>query len=646
MADGDVAATAADDSLLAGVFRRLVRVANPPSNAARRSLIRLLPGVSRPLSAALFTITVVGAVQPALFIVATGALVGSIPGAVGSGLHSPEGRHLVALLWVTGVVYLLQQVAVAARAMVAGSLGRRVTARLEHDVMTATLAPPGIGHLEDPAVLDEIRMAQGVGPSQTTGPGGVTPGTAVAGVADQWSRRIQGLAAVLIVARFRWWLGALLLAGQVTNLRLYARAYFQYLETATGTAQGLRRAAYFRDLGLGTAGAKEIRVFGLAGWVTGRFERAWTAAMHAVWTGRRTSASLQVVPLLIEALMAAVAFVVLGRAAIAGQISLGQLVSTAQAVLGVAVFSYLYTEDLQVAYGSGAVPAALAVSQRLVPEPAVSPGGDRAADGLPRHEIRFEGVAFRYPGSGADVFSCLDLTLRAGESLAVVGRNGSGKTTLVKLLARLYDPDSGRITVDGIDLRELDPAAWQHRVAAIFQDFVRYPMSALDNIALGSLDAGGDREAVVRAAERAGIAGAVDRLPNGWDTVLGRQFRGGAELSGGQWQRVALARALFATDAGAGVLVLDEPTANLDVRAEAELYDRFLALTHGVTTVVISHRFSTVRRADRIVVVEGGTVVEQGTHDALVASGGGYAEMFRLQSDRFAHTTGDAGARP
>ncbi|MCA1845166.1 MAG: ABC transporter ATP-binding protein, partial [Actinobacteria bacterium] len=217
---------------------------------------------------------------------------------------------------------------------------------------------------------------------------------------------------------------------------------------------------------------------------------------------------------------------------------------------------------------------------------------------MPAAGIRFEGVRFRYPGRPADVFSHLDLWIPAGRSLAVVGDNGAGKTTLVKLLARLYDPDGGRISVDGTDLADLDPRAWQRQVAAIFQDFLRYPLAAVDNVAVGAAGGAHDDAALQRAAQRAGAAAVVERLPAGWATPLSRDFGGGVDLSGGEWQRVALARALYAVDAGgATVLVLDEPGANLDARAEAELYEDFLDLTRGLTTVLISHRLSGARRA-------------------------------------------------
>jgi ATP-binding cassette subfamily B protein len=249
--------------------------------------------------------------------------------------------------------------------------------------------------------------------------------------------------------------------------------------------------------------------------------------------------------------------------------------------------------------------------------------------------ITFEQVSYTYPGADRAALSELDLSLRAGSSLAIVGVNGAGKTTLITLLARLRDPTTGRIAVDGIDLSALDPLAWQRRVAVVYQDFTHYPLTARENVALVDLEGEVDDELLARAVEMAGATSVIDGLPHGWDTVLAAGYRRGGDLSGGQWQRIALARALYAVGRGAGLLVLDEPTAQLDIRSEAAFYERFLELTTGVTSIVISHRFSTVRRAERIAVLDGGRITELGTHDELLALGGTYAEMFRAQAAGF-----------
>jgi ATP-binding cassette subfamily B protein len=261
--------------------------------------------------------------------------------------------------------------------------------------------------------------------------------------------------------------------------------------------------------------------------------------------------------------------------------------------------------------------------------------GTGAVAGLPRHGIAFESVTFRYPAGKDDVLDGLDLDLAAGTSTAIVGVNGAGKSTLVSLLSRLRDPTGGRITVDGIDVRELDPVAWQRAVAIMPQEPARYPFTVYDNIAFGAVEHYGDRDGVEAAAHTAGFAEIVDTLPEGWQTVLSRELPGGVDLSGGQWQRLALARALFATRHGARLLILDEPTAALDIRSEAMVYQRFFQMTHGLTTLVISHRFATVRRADLICVLDDGRIAERGTHDELVALGAKYAQMYALQAKRF-----------
>jgi ABC-type multidrug transport system fused ATPase/permease subunit len=253
---------------------------------------------------------------------------------------------------------------------------------------------------------------------------------------------------------------------------------------------------------------------------------------------------------------------------------------------------------------------------------------------VPARAIVFENVGFRYPGTEHWVLRGLHLTVPVGRSTAVVGVNGAGKTTLVKLLCGLYRPTEGRILVDGVDIGDLDPRAWQRTFAALFQDWVHWALPARDNVRLGAPDHGEDDAALHEVAHRCGLTEVVEQLPDGWSTVLSREF-GGVDLSGGQWQRVGLARALWGLRGGASVLVLDEPTSALDVRGEAGFYDTLLAAAEGRTVVLISHRFSTVRHADQIAVLDGGRVAELGDHATLTAAGGLYARLFDAQANAF-----------
>jgi ATP-binding cassette subfamily B protein len=279
------------------------------------------------------------------------------------------------------------------------------------------------------------------------------------------------------------------------------------------------------------------------------------------------------------------------------------------------------------------VAAVLRLESAAAPAGALAPGS-RPCSGLPARGIRFRDVTFSYP-SGSPVLDRFDLTIPAGTSLAIVGQNGAGKTTLAKLLCRLYDPQAGAIEIDGINVRELDLESWRSRLTAVFQDFIRFELPVRDNVA----PAGAPDDDVRAALEAAGAANLASL-----DTVLSRGYDGGTDLSGGQWQRIALARALCAVRLGAGLVLLDEPTAQLDVRGEAEIFDRLLSATRQCTTILISHRFSTVRHADRIAVLEHGRVVELGTHDELMAADGRYATMFNLQAQRFQTGEAEEGA--
>ncbi|HZU74207.1 MAG TPA: ABC transporter ATP-binding protein [Acidimicrobiales bacterium] len=590
------------------------------------ALVRQLPVASPGLTLVWALALSVTTVLPLSFALASGALVGGVTPTVRAGLGSAAGHRLILALVATASIFALQQAAPPVLDSLANMLGRRLTGSLRRRVMTAALRPPGIAHLEDPATLDLVSQAQGVGTAQ------FTPTQATAALSGMVASRLGGAAAAGLLATYRWWLAGLVLVVDLTIVQVQTWELRRSLAGLVLETETFRRAGYIRDLALTPPAAKEIRVFGLERWLVHRFGEEWTAAMKTVLASRDRRRWAIFLAIAAAGATDFLAYSLIGYAAVAHQITIGHLTVLIGAVQGSAILMQVNSNWLNMTYGAAAVPAVLELERTTA---AMTMSGDRAADGLPHRSIRFDGVGFSYPGSSLPIYSELNLEIEAGRSLAIVGRNGAGKTTLVKLLARLYDPTSGRITVDDVPLTDLEPRSWQPRVAAIFQDFTRFALPVSDNVSFADVGQSPDVAALDRAAARAGAEAVVAELPHGWSSTLSRQFTDGTELSGGQWQRVALARAMAAVEAGAGVLILDEPTANLDVRAEAELYDRFLDLTRGLTTVLISHRFSTVRRADRIVVLEDGRVIEDGDHDSLMATGGRYAEMFRLQAARF-----------
>lgn len=598
----------------------------------RSSVIRLLPRVSRSLTSGLGIVVVAAGFLPVIMLFATGFLAESALETVRAGLGSAAGHRAIIAIAVICLAFVGTEVSGRLVSALSTSLGNRVDACLAQQVIQAVNGPVGIRHLDEPDTRDAIAQVAGMGV------GSYTPGGAVAGLANRAVQTLQSLAAAAVLAAYRWWLAVAIVAVQFIWARQRRREYTQRAQVMARKTSLIRRSDYFRDLALTPAPAKEVQLFGLGRWLIDNFRAEWFSAMRKVRQERRARRLWLVSSLVAAAGLNMIAYIMLGIDALHGAIGLGLLVVYLRAVVTIASVATNRPQDLQIEHGMAAIPALLRLQEQTASSGLwdAGSGGPAAEPGAPHTELLFRGVSFSYPGAMAPALDGLDLAVPAGSSMAIVGLNGAGKTTLVKLLCRMYEPDTGAITVDGTSLAAFDPRGWRRMIAAIFQDFIHYELTVRENIAFGAPERAGDFAALERSASRAGILDRINALPAGWETPLARHLKGGAELSGGEWQRVALARALFAVEAGAQILVMDEPTASLDVRAEAEFYDQFLELTRGLTTVVISHRFSTVRQADRICVLTRGRVSELGNHEELVARGGQYAKMFTLASARFA----------
>ncbi|MVO85268.1 ATP-binding cassette domain-containing protein [Streptomyces sp. p1417] len=591
----------------------------PPTSGVP-ALIRQLPRVARGLTLVLGLLILAQTAGSALLPLATGHLVAALTGTP----KSVDGMTVGLVL--LGLVLVLDVVLDPVRTMVAARLGTALDGDTAQRTVDGALRPAQIDHLDDPGVADRIERARAVGL------GAHPPSQAVIALAGLVPLRLTGLvSAVLLGWAGQWWMPLVLGAGWVVTGRWQEKEIGRSVSAHAGHTAQLRRAAYLRELATTAPAAKEIRLFGMRSWLVDRFSTAWWDGMVQLRRGRVSPRRHALAVLLLLAAHLAVVLP-LAYSATRGSLSVQHLTVALQALLG--MFALGFSGDLQwtLHTASAAVPAALRVGDLE----SGAPPGRRAATDLPRRDIRFEKVGFAYPGGGTRVLDDLDLVVPAGSSLAILGDNGAGKSTLTKLLAGLYLPDAGRVTVDGQDLAGLDPADWRRQVAVVFQDFVRYPFSVRDNVGFGHIEADVTEEDLAAVTRLGGFAGVERELPGGWDTPLSGTYTDGTELSGGQWQRLALSRALFAVRNGARVLVLDEPTAHLDVEAEHELYARFLEITAGLTTVLVSHRFATVRLADRIAVVDGGRISEYGTHDELIAAQGRYARMFRVQSAPFA----------
>jgi ABC-type multidrug transport system fused ATPase/permease subunit len=555
---------------------------------------------------------------PAVFAIAMGVLVGAVQ-------HSQPLALPIAFM---GTIFVLLQVLSPLHQAMGANLGHRTAAWLYDELTLACVNPPGIGHLEDPSLTTDLSMARDFDLGITGPPLSISMGFIASGLVEM----VGGLASALVLAGYTWWAPLLLAGGWLgTHWLLRESAVWRDRNTSE-VREAQRHADYGYRLAVDPPAAKELRLFGLADWVVDRFRARRRRLFELQWEATRLREKPVIWSLLLVLGANVLVFAALAQAAASGRLGLAQLVTFAGAAVGTSMIAF---GGLSWALDSAAAPtrAVLRLQAAMKPIGAL-PLAKHPATGMPAQQIRFRNLRFAYPNTSEPVLDGFDLTIPAGSSLAIVGQNGAGKTTLVKLLCRFYDPQNGAIEIDGVDLRELDVENWRGRVTAVFQDFIRFELPLRENVAPG-----GAPDEIIQAALAQAGAAHLARL----DTPLAKGYEGGTDLSGGQWQRVALARALCAVQLGAGLVLMDEPTAQLDVRGEAEIFNRILEATRRTTTILISHRFSTVRHADRICVLEHGRVVELGSHDELMALGGRYYTMFSLQASRFATGGEDEG---
>ena len=507
------------------------------------------------------------------------------------------------------------------------TLQERTSLHFERELLAMVAALPGVEHHERPEYLDKIQILQEQRAAYSM---------AVTAIVQNFTVLLQAAGTGILLYR----VSPILLFLPVLNLISFvtdARGGAIMVEASEDSAADVRLAQEHFQTATKYSFSKEVRVFGLADEMLGRHRRAAETARTKMVKAAVRGAAWDAFGgfIAVAAHMGALAYVV--YRAQHGQASVGEVVMTMR------LTSMLNAQIAGIAHSTGMLVQTLQVAVRHIwlldyaRDQHAARSGEVEAPAELRGGIAFEGVSFAYPGTETEVLADVNLWLPPGAVVAVVGENGAGKSTLVKLLSRMYEPSGGRITIDGVDLAGINPAAWRSRLSAAFQDSCRFEFLLGEAVGIGDVDRINDAYQVLMASERAGAGPVLESLPAGLNTQLGRRFEG-TELSGGQWQRLALARAGMRDPL---LLLLDEPTANLDAEAEFALFETIARATRrararGAVTILVSHRFSTVRMADVIVVVDGGKVLEVGGHDELMAHGGLYAELFTLQSSAYA----------
>jgi ATP-binding cassette, subfamily B, bacterial len=500
---------------------------------------------------------------------------------------------------------------------------------LTDDLARLTQGPDGLAHLERAEYADEIELIRNEGAWRYRS---VQAAVATFGVL------VQLTLTVLLLAQLQPIL-LLLLVFAVPPLVGTRIAWRRWEKVWRASAPLFRRATHYSDLALRADAAKEVRLFGLEDEIRGRIRSSWREIRDAIYHAEMQGVISQSAGFLVFAVGYVGALYLVVRGAVRGEQTPGDVVLAVSLAGQTNRLVFDVVSSMQRLQRSASAADRLRWLRELLDD--LYPPREQPLPAPSRIErgIRVEGVSFRYPGTDPDVLTDVDLELPAGSTVAFVGENGAGKSTLVKLLCRFYEPSEGSIAVDGADLARIDADAWRERLAVGFQDFVRFELVARESIGVGDLPLVDAHPEVEAAVERAAARDVVDDLSMGLETRLGKSHTDGAELSGGQWQKLALARAMMRERPL--LLILDEPTSSLDAHAEHLLFERYaesaraVARATGGVAVFVSHRFSTVRMADLIVVVDGGRIVERGSHEELVARGGVYAELFSLQASAY-----------
>lgn len=563
-------------------------------------------------------LTVVQGVLPAITLYFSKAIVDGVITALRVQTRV-ETQHILVLvaLWfvVQLLASLLQTVSQLVTSLQSDLLSNHISVRLMEKANALDLS-----YFENAQFYDKLENARREA--------GYRPSQMVTQLFGLLRSTVTLVSVIGVLASLSWWLVLLVIAVSVPSFIYQAKYSGQFFSLLTGRAPDQRRLNYLGYLLTTDGPVKELRIFGLHGTLLERYRQIFAKFYkeNRDLTIRRTTSQFALGAL--GTVVAGLTYIYVVLEVIAGRITVGGLTLYYQA------FQQSQSQVSNILSGIGSTYENSLFLSNLFAFLAYAPELPVRADPLPvpnpiREGIVLDHVSFKYPGTEKWVLEDISFAIRPGETVALVGANGAGKTTLVKLLTRLYDPTEGRITIDGIDLKDFDPTELRSRVGVIFQDYVKYQLTAGENIGFGRIEAIEDTGRIERSAVEAGADAVIAALPQGYDTPLGRWFQDGQELSIGQWQKVAIARA-FMRDAD--LLILDEPTSSLDVRSEYEVFRAFDELTAGKMAVLISHRFSTVRMAGRIVVIEDGRVIEDGSHDELILKGGRYTELFDMQA--------------